>query len=74
MKLPEADQVRIDDLKIGGYLLSPEHSVGRFKARVFASAGFVESTAELFVSELRRIRARWKRSKTSSRSEVHCPW
>ena len=55
MKLPEADRVRIDDLKVGGYLLSPTHSVGRFKARVFAAAGFGESTAELFISELRRI-------------------
>jgi hypothetical protein len=57
LKLPEADRVRIDDLKIGGYLLSSKHSVGRFKARVFASAGFGESTADLFVSEIRRIAA-----------------
>lgn len=55
MKLPGAERVQIDDLKIRGYLLSPTHPVGRFKARVFAAAGFGESTAELFVSELRRI-------------------
>jgi hypothetical protein len=55
LKLPGADRVRIDDLKVRGYLLSPTHLVGRFKARVFASAGFGDSTAELFMSELRRI-------------------
>ena len=55
MKLPGADRARIDDLKVRGYLLSPVHPVGRFKARVFAAAGFGESTAEQFVAELRRI-------------------
>jgi hypothetical protein len=55
LKLPGADSVRIDDLKVRGYLLSPVHPVGRFKARVFAAAGFGESTAELFAAELRRI-------------------
>jgi len=57
LKLPGADRVQVDDLKIRGYLLSPTHPVGRFKARVFAAAGFGESTAELFVSEIRRIAA-----------------
>jgi hypothetical protein len=56
LKLRGADRVRIDDLKIGGYLLSPTHSVG-FKAHVFAAAGFGEPTAEIFISELRRIAA-----------------
>ena len=57
MNLPRGERVQIDDLKIRGYLLSPTHPVGRFKARVFAAAGFGESTAELFVSVLRRIAA-----------------
>jgi hypothetical protein len=57
LKLPGADQVRIDDLKVRGYLLSPIHPVGRFKARVFATAGFSESTIELFVAEIRRVAA-----------------
>ena len=57
MKLPGADRVQVDDVKIRGSLLSPTHPVGRFKARVFAVAGFGESTAELVVSELRRIAA-----------------
>jgi hypothetical protein len=37
------------------YLLSRTHPVGRFKARVFASAGFTDSTADAFVSEIRRL-------------------
>ena len=57
MKLPGADQVRIDERKVRGYLLSPTHPVGRFKARVFAGLGFDEGSAELFMAELRRIAA-----------------
>ena len=57
MKLPGADQVRIDDSKVRGYLLSPTHPVGRFKARLFAALGFSEATADYFVAELRRIAA-----------------
>ena len=37
--------------------LSKVHPVGRFKARVFASAGFNESTMEAFVSEIRLLAA-----------------
>ena len=57
MKLPNADRVRIDERKVRGYLLSPSHPVGRFKARVFAALGFGEGTAEPFMAELRRIAA-----------------
>lgn len=55
MKLPGADRVEIDDRKVRGYLLSPTHPVGRFKARVFAALGFDATNAELFVAEIRRI-------------------
>ena len=57
MKLPRADQVRIDERKAREYLLSPTHPVGRFKARVFASLGFTENTVDSFVAEIRRIAA-----------------
>jgi len=57
MVLPGGTQVQIDDQKIRGYLLSPTHPVGRFKARVFARLGFDEQTTEMFVEELRRIAA-----------------
>lgn len=55
MKLPGAGSLRIEDLKVHGYLLSPVHPVGRFKARVFAAAGFSESNADAFIAEVRRI-------------------
>ena len=55
VRLPSADRVRIDERKVRGYLLSPTHSVGRFKARVFAALGFDESTADGFIAEVRRI-------------------
>jgi hypothetical protein len=57
VRLPGGDNVRIEDRKIRSYLLSKVHPVGRFKARVFASAGFSESTIETFVSEIRRLAA-----------------
>jgi hypothetical protein len=57
VKLPGSRRVRIDERKVRDYLLSPSHPVGRFKARVFAALGFNESTAGLFVAEIRRIAA-----------------
>lgn len=57
MRLPRADRVRIDEHKVRGYLLSPSHPVGRFKARVFAALGFDQTTADAFVAEVRRIAA-----------------
>ncbi len=57
MRVPGADRVRIDERKIRGYLLSPTHPVGRFKARVFAALGFDQTNAQAFVAEVRRIAA-----------------
>jgi hypothetical protein len=57
VKLPGADEVRIDEKKVGGYLLSRTHPVGRFNARVFGALGFDEHSVQSFVSELRRIAA-----------------
>lgn len=37
MKLPSGDQAVIDDDKLIGYCLNPEHPEGRHKARVFQS-------------------------------------
>lgn len=47
-----------------GYLLSTSHPVGRFKARVFASAGFTASTVDAFVSEIRRLASSGEVSET----------
>ncbi len=40
MTLPNADRAIVEDAKVRDYLLSPEHPVGRGKARVFAALGF----------------------------------
>jgi hypothetical protein len=55
VKLPRASDVRIAEEKVRGYLLSPTHPVGRFKARVFARLGFDPQSADVFVAEIRRI-------------------
>jgi len=57
VKLPRADEVRIDERKVRGYLLSRTHPVGRFKARIFAALGFEETTTDAFIAEVRRIAA-----------------
>ena len=40
MNLPHAEDAIVDEAKVRDYLLSPEHPVGRFKARVFRAAGY----------------------------------
>jgi hypothetical protein len=55
LKLPRADRVDIDERKVRDYLLSKNHPVGRFKARVFAAVGFDETTTDAFIAEVRRI-------------------
>lgn len=38
--LPGVEAAIVDERKITGYLLSPEHQYGRFKAHFFAGCGF----------------------------------
>ena len=40
MQLPGAERAYVDPAKIRDYLLSPEHPVGRGKARFFGALGF----------------------------------
>jgi hypothetical protein len=40
MTLPNAERALVEDAKVRDYLLSPEHPVGRGKARFFAALGF----------------------------------
>ena len=40
MLLPDADRAEIDPRKLHGYLLSPTHPIGRFKARFFGALGY----------------------------------
>jgi hypothetical protein len=57
VKLPQAEAVQIDARKVGAYLLSQTHPVGRFKARVFAAVGFDDTKTDDFIAEVRRIAA-----------------
>lgn len=43
MKLPGAERAFVDPAKVRDYLLSPEHPVGRHKARFFSALGFDRS-------------------------------
>lgn len=43
MKLPSAEHAIVDAAKVRDYLLSPDHPVGRFKARVFGAVGYHRS-------------------------------
>ena len=40
MKLPGGERAVVEPAKVRDYLLSPEHPVGRGKARFFAALGF----------------------------------
>ena len=40
MILPNVDRTIIDRTKVRHYILSPDHPIGRFKARFFAQLGF----------------------------------
>jgi hypothetical protein len=55
MRLPEAEQAIIGYRKLGDYVLSSEHPIGRFKARFFADLGFTPSNWEKLEVELRRL-------------------
>jgi hypothetical protein len=46
MKLPNGERAIVDPAKLLDYCLSPNHFIGRHKARVFASAGFRREDAE----------------------------
>ncbi len=43
MRLPAAKRAFIDPTKLGDYLLSAEHPIGRFKAAVFRAAGYARA-------------------------------
>lgn len=53
MLLPNADRAEIDPRKLHGYLLSPSHPVGRFKARFFAALGYIADEWQTLEAGLR---------------------
>ena len=66
MKLPNGEHAIVDIRKLQAYCLNSRHSVGRNKARVFASVGIREANAEELRTALlaaagntMRIRSTW---------------
>jgi hypothetical protein len=55
MKAPGAELAVVDPAKVRDYLLSPEHPVGRFKARFFGGIGYAREDWPLLVADLRAI-------------------
>ena len=55
MKLPGAEFAVIPPAKVRDYLLSAEHSVGRFKATFFARVGYSRQDWAAFAQALRTI-------------------
>jgi hypothetical protein len=54
MKLPNAEQARIDREKIVDYLLNPEHRRGASKARLLLAFGYSPDAWEQLANDLRR--------------------
>lgn len=53
MKLPNSELAVVDIAKVREYCLSPRHELGKFKARVFASAlGLTEKDADWLREQL----------------------
>ena len=55
MKLPNGEQAIIDERKVREYLLSPSHSVGRFKLKFFAGIGFGPASWRPFIATLAEL-------------------
>ena len=55
MKLPRGHQALVEDAKVRDYLLSNDHPVGRFKARVFAIAGYRRENWQRLCDDLRTL-------------------
>jgi hypothetical protein len=54
LRLPESEKAVIDAEKLRGYLLSPSHPVGRFKAAFFSSLGYTQENWRRFEADLRQ--------------------
>ena len=55
MKLPNFDRATVEPDKLREYLLSREHTTGRFKARFFRSLGYSEEDWERLSGDLLHI-------------------
>jgi hypothetical protein len=55
MKLPNPERAIIAPEKIRDYLLSPDHPVGRFKARLFRAMGYRREAWQRLESDIRSL-------------------
>lgn len=69
MLLPNADKAVVEESKITGYLLSPDHPDGRSKAEFFTRFGFRREQPALLADALRKHRAAYQIAKTA-----HSAW
>lgn len=53
--LPHPDNAIIEPEKIRGYLLSPNHPVGRYKAAYFRSLGYSQENWQDLETDIRRL-------------------
>jgi len=55
VELPARERVQIEPAKVRDYLLSKEHSVGRFKAAFFEALGYSAADWPQLESDLRQL-------------------
>ena len=55
MRLPNKDKAIIPREKLEGYLLSPIHSIGRYKAVFFRSLGYTQDDWKVLDSDFREL-------------------
>ena len=55
MQIPGADLAVVEPAKVRDYLLSREHPIGRFKAHVFAAAGYQSENWTILQRDLQGI-------------------
>lgn len=55
MKLPNIDAAVVPEEKLREYLLSPTHTIGRYKAAFFRSAGYIEDNWQILASDIRSL-------------------
>ena len=53
MRLPNSDEAIVPIEKLRDYLLSPRHSIGRFKAAFFAGLGYTDADSARLEQDLR---------------------
>lgn len=51
--LPNHESAIIDPLKLRDYILSPTHPIGRFKAKFFQQAGYVQKSWQTLERDVR---------------------